>query len=190
MDDRPPSVVVIGASAGGVEALKTIAAGLPVGLPAAVAVVLHVSPRAESRLPSILAHAGPLPASHATGGEPLRCGHIYVAPPDRHLLLRGGRCVVARGPQENNARPAIDPLFRSAAAEFGRRVVAAVLSGALSDGVAGAAAVSKVGGTVLVQDPNEAAFGDLPWNTIAHDHPDRVLTIEQMAGEICKRVGK
>jgi two-component system chemotaxis response regulator CheB len=183
-----PSAVVVGASAGGIEALKTLAAGLPPELPAAVAVVLHVSPHADSRLPEILARAGLLPVSHASDGEPLRTGHIYVAPPDRHLLLRDGRCVVTLGPRENYARPAIDPLFRSAAAEFGHRVVAVVLSGTLSDGVAGAKAVSQAGGSVIVQDPSRAVFPDLPWNAITRDHPDRVLPPEQIAAEISAQV--
>jgi two-component system chemotaxis response regulator CheB len=149
-----------------------------------VGVVLHVSRNAKSRLPAILTRAGLLQASHAEDGEVLDPGHIYVAPPDRHLLIRDGRCAVVHGPRENNARPAIDPLFRSAAASYGPRVVAVVLSGSLGDGSAGAAAVSRVGGTVIVQEPSEAIFPDMPANAIARDHPDYVLPLVDIAPAI------
>jgi two-component system chemotaxis response regulator CheB len=180
----PRSLLVIGASAGGVEPLRTIVAGLPRDLPAAVGVVLHVSPNVKSRLPAILTRAGLLQASRAEDGEPLQPGHIYVAPPDRHLLIRDGRCAVVRGPRENNARPAIDPLFRSAASSYGSRAVAVVLSGSLGDGSAGADAVSRVGGTVIVQEPSEAIFPDMPSNAIARDHPDYVLPLADIAPTI------
>jgi two-component system chemotaxis response regulator CheB len=187
-DGAPNAVVVVGASAGGVDALKGIAARLPRDLPAPVGVVLHVSPRAESRLPQILARAGPMPALHPRDGEPLYPGRIYVAPPDRHLLVRDGRWGVVRGPREHHVRPAIDPLFRSAAARFGDHVVGVILSGTRADGVAGAVAVSRVGGAVLVQDPEEAEFPDMPSNAIAHDHPDRVLPIKAIPDEIVNLV--
>lgn len=181
MDERPSRLVVVGASAGGVEALKELVAGLPAGLEAGVGVVLHVSPHATSHLPTILGRAGPLEAVHPVDGEPIRGGVIAVAPPDRHLLVRDGRWAVVRGPHENSARPAIDPLFRSAAAAFRRSVVAVVLSGTLSDGAAGAAAVSRVGGCVIVQDPAEALFPEMPSAAIARDHPDRVLPVGEIA---------
>ncbi len=127
VSEEASRLVVVGASAGGVEALKEVVAGLPSDLAAAVGIVLHVSPNAESRLPGILARAGSLPAEQASDGEPILAGHVYVAPPDRHLLVRDGRWAVVRGPRENGFRPAIDPLFRSAAARFGRTVVAVVL---------------------------------------------------------------
>ena len=188
MSARPSSLVVIGASAGGIEPLKVIVAGLPLDLAAAVAIVLHVSPTGESRLPSILSRAGRLPVVHARDGEPLGEGRIYVAPPDRHLLVVDGTCAVVRGPRENNARPAVDPLFRSAAAAYGSRVVAVVLSGSLADGVAGAALVSSVGGTVIVQDPEEADFPGMPANAIARDHPDRVLELAAIPDAIVRAV--
>jgi two-component system chemotaxis response regulator CheB len=186
--ERAPSLVVLGASAGGIEALKQIAGGLPPDLPAAVAVVVHISPHAESRLPQILARAGPLQATHAANGEQFHAGHIYVAPPDRHLLVADGRWTVARGPREHHARPAIDPLFRSAAEGFGARAVGVVLSGARADGVAGAHAISKAGGVVIVQDPAEAPFPDMPSKTIAFDDPHRVLPLRQIAGAIAEEV--
>src|SRR5581483_3127062 len=178
----------IGASAGGLEPLKLIAAGLPADLRAAVTVVLHVSPEAESRLPQILARAGPLPATHAVDGEPVLAGRIYVAPPDHHLVLRGGRCAVVRGPRENGSRPAIDPLFRSAAGAYGRRAVAVLLSGTGADGVAGAQAVAALGGTVLVQDPAEAVFPSIPANVVEHDSPSRVLPAAEIAAAVAEVV--
>jgi hypothetical protein len=137
MDKRPPSLVVMGGSAGGVEALTTVAAGLPADLGAAVGVVLHLRAGAESRLAEILSRAGPLPATQAVDGERLERGCVYVAPPDRHLLVQDSHCVVARGPQENGLRPSVDVLFRRAALAFGLRTVAVVLSGARDDGAAG-----------------------------------------------------
>src|SRR5262249_19700770 len=143
VDDEPlvglrGRVVVIGASAGGVEALREVVAGLPADLPAPVLVVLHVRPEA-SHLPAILERGGTLPASHATDGQTLEPGRIFIAPPDNHLLVDDGRVRVVRGPKENLHRPAIDPLFRSAAVSYGPGTVAVVLSGSLSDGAAGAA---------------------------------------------------
>src|SRR5438105_2867674 len=134
-------VIVIGASAGGVEVLREVVRGLPAGLPATVFVVVHLPSGATSVLPELLSRAGPLLAAHARDGEPSHPGHIYVAPPDHHLTLEDGVMRVARGPRENRMRPAIDPLFRSAARVYGRRVVGVILSGALHDGVAGLMAV-------------------------------------------------
>jgi two-component system chemotaxis response regulator CheB len=181
---KAPSLVAIGASAGGVEPLRMIAASLPADLPAAVTVVLHIPAESASQLPQILERAGTLPTSHAVDGEGLTGGHIYVAPPDRHLLVRNSRCVVVRGPRENGVRPAIDPLFRSAATTYGKRLVAVLLSGARSDGVAGALAVDARGGVVVVQDPEEAQFPSMPELTIAHDHPRRIVPVAQIGAVI------
>jgi two-component system, chemotaxis family, protein-glutamate methylesterase/glutaminase len=182
--DHPQSVVVMGASAGGVEALTRVAADLPTDLAAPVLVVLHLPPSGRSRLPQILSRAGPLPATTAAQGERLEAGRIYVAPPDRHLLLEDGAISLVRGPRENLARPAIDPLFRSAAVAYGPRVVAVVLSGSRADGVAGARAVSRRGGAVIVQDPDEAIFAEMPMNAIARDHPDLVLPLGRIGAAI------
>ncbi|MBV8479089.1 MAG: chemotaxis protein CheB [Actinobacteria bacterium] len=187
MDDRPSSVVVVGASAGGVAPLKEVLGALPADLQAAVLVVLHVSPTG-SRLPEILNRSGRLHASHATSGEPLVAGRIYVAPPDHHLLVEDSHCVVARGPRENNMRPAIDPLFRSAARAYGPRVVGVVLSGSRDDGAVGAAAIARRGGCVIVQDPDEADFPGMPASAIARDHPDRVEPTASVAGAIVAAV--
>jgi two-component system, chemotaxis family, protein-glutamate methylesterase/glutaminase len=184
MDEPAPTVIVVGASAGGVEALTTLAEGLPEDLDAAVCVVLHLHAGAKSRLAEIVSRAGPLPAVQARGGERLVGGRIYVAPPDRHLIVRGSHAVVVRGPHENGLRPSIDVLFRSAALAYGRRVVAAVLSGTRDDGVAGASAIGACGGCVFVQDPDDALFGTLPAQTVGHDHPDRVLPLVELAPAI------
>jgi two-component system chemotaxis response regulator CheB len=156
-------IIVVGASAGGVNALKRLVGELPADLPATLFVVLHVSPEPHSQLAEILEAAGPLPASAAIDGTRFRRGHIYVAPADRHLLIEDdGRLRVIRGPKENLHRPAVDPLFRSAAWACGPRVVGVVLSGTLDDGAAGLWAIKSCGGVTIVQDPEEAEFDGMP----------------------------
>jgi two-component system chemotaxis response regulator CheB len=181
-------IVVVGGSAGGVEALRRIVAALPGALPAAVFVVVHVSPHGESHLPEILARAGPLPASHPVDGEPVEPGRIYVAPPDMHLILREGRMRLRRGPRENRHRPAIDPLFRSAAEAFGPRVVGVVLSGALDDGTAGLIAVKIAGGVTVVQDPAEAFAADMPRNAMKYLAVDHVLPAREIGALVTRLV--
>ena len=190
MDERATTVVVVGASAGGVEALTTLASGLPADLEAAVCIVLHLPALAESRLARILSRAGPLPASQAQGGEPLAPGRIYVAPPDRHLTVRDEHVLVTRGPHENGVRPSIDVLFRSAALAYGPRSLAVVLSGTRDDGVAGATAIGARGGCVYVQDPDDSLFGALPMHTVVRDHPDRVLPLAELPGAITSAVAR
>lgn len=188
MDETAPALIVVGASAGGVEALTTLAAGLPADLDAAICVVLHLPAGSESRLAEILARVGPLPAIQARGGERLTGGRIYVAPPDRHLVVRGRHVLVVRGPHENGLRPSIDVLFRSAAVAYGRQTVAVVLSGTRNDGVAGASAVGARGGCVFVQSPEDASFPTLPAETVSRDHPDRVLPLAELATAITAAV--
>jgi two-component system, chemotaxis family, protein-glutamate methylesterase/glutaminase len=183
-------VVVVGGSAGSIQALQALAAGLPPDLPAAVFVVVHVPPYAVSRLPEILARTGPLPAAHAIDGEPIAAGRIYVAPPDRHLLVRGGAVAVSRGPRENHARPAIDPLFRSAARAFGPRVVGVVLSGALYDGSMGLLAIKTRGGLAVVQDPDEAMVDSMPRNAMRRVAPDFVLPAAEIPALLATVVGE
>jgi len=168
-------VIVIGASAGGVEALRNIASGLPEDLGSAVFVVLHLPPGGTSVLPAILARAGDLSASHPVDGEEIEPGHIYVAPPDNHMLIEDGVVRLARGPRENGHRPAIDPLFRSAARSHGAGVIGVILSGVLDDGTAGLAAVKAAGGRTVVQDPADALYPAMPESAITYVDPQHVV---------------
>jgi two-component system chemotaxis response regulator CheB len=163
---QPRVLVVVAASAGGVEALQLMVAGLPPDMPAAVLVVLHLPRQGPSALPRILDRAGPLPAAHAVDGQRLRSGRIYVAPPGRHMLVVDGRIRLSHGPAENGHRPAADPLFRSAVRANDGRTVAVVVSGSRDDGTAGAAMIAANGGSVLVQDPDEALHGSMPRNVL------------------------
>jgi two-component system, chemotaxis family, protein-glutamate methylesterase/glutaminase len=173
-------IIVVGASAGGVEALSALVQGLPADLPAALFVVLHIPSYSESHLPAILAHRGPLPAAHATHGEAIAPGCIYVAPPDHHLLVRHGHVELTRGPHENGSRPAVDPLFRSAARAYGPRVVGVVLSGALGDGSVGLMGIAARGGVTVVQDPEEALFESMPRTALTYVRVNHVLPVRQI----------
>jgi two-component system chemotaxis response regulator CheB len=188
MDETPSTLVVVGASAGGIEALTTLAAGLPADLDASVCIVLHLPAGSNSRLADILSRAGPLRAVRAQGGERLTRGCAYVAPPDNHLMVRDGHVLVVPGPHENGLRPSIDVLFRSAALSYGRRAVAVVLSGARDDGVAGASAIGARGGCVFVQSPEDALFPSMPSETVSRDHPDRVLPLAELAEAVTNAV--
>ena len=171
--------VVIGASSGGLQVLQTIVGGLPQNLPASIFIVVHIAPEAKSRLPAILMRSGALPAKHAQDNETIQLGHIYVAPPDFHLLLRKGKMGVLRGPKENFHRPAVDPLFRSAARFFGPRTIGIVLSGGQDDGAAGLFSIKSHGGLAIVQDPNDAPFPEMPTNALLAATVDfRVPAIE------------
>src|SRR5262249_3161219 len=147
-------IIVVGASAGGVEALMQLVSCLPPDLPATLFVVLHLPSHSSSALPQILRRHGQLSAVHPEDDEAFVPGTIYIAPPDHHLMLNGGhRISLTRGPRENSHRPAIDPLFRSAARAYGSRVVGIVLSGTQGDGTAGLQAIKMRGGVAIVQDP-------------------------------------
>ncbi|HEX5585287.1 chemotaxis protein CheB [Gaiella sp.] len=166
-------IVVVGGSAGGIEALTALVAELPRGLEAAVLVALHVPADATSRLPEILSRAGSMRAEHVEDVQELASGRIFVAPPDRHLVVEEGRVKATRGPRENRHRPAVDPLFRSAARWYGQAVVAVLLSGGLGDGIAGTQAVKERGGVPMIQDPDEALFPGMPASVrdlVQHDH--------------------
>ncbi len=173
-------IIVIGASAGGVEAISALVTKLPRDLHAAIFVVLHVS-RGRSVFPDILSRAGCLPAHHPNDGESIAYGRIYVAPPNHHMVVEDGRVRIHHGPTENGVRPAIDPLFRSAAREYGPRVAGVVLTGSLDDGTAGLAAIKEAGGVTIVQDPAEAFAPSMPRNAIDLVRVDHVLPVREIA---------
>jgi two-component system chemotaxis response regulator CheB len=182
-------IIVIGTSAGGVEVLTRVVRGLPPGLPASLFVVCHFPPAGRSVLPEILSRAGPLLATHPADGDSFYPGQIYIAPPDHHLLLEaGGRMRVTHGPRENNHRPAVDPLFRSAARAYGSRVIGVVLTGGLYDGVAGLMAVRSSGGVGVVQDPYDAAVAAMPLNAAQLAGADHVVTAAEMSGLLTELV--
>jgi two-component system, chemotaxis family, protein-glutamate methylesterase/glutaminase len=174
-------IIVIGASAGGVEALRQIVRELPADLAAAVFAVLHVPAQSPSILPQILDRVGPLRATHAIDGEPIRYGRIYVAPPDNHLLVERDRVRVVHGPKENRYRPAVDPLFRSAAVAYGPRVVGVVLTGALDDGTVGMIAVKRRGGICVVQDPHDAIYPSMPSSVMRNVKVDFSVPLSDVA---------
>jgi two-component system chemotaxis response regulator CheB len=173
-------IVVVGTSAGGVEALRALVAGLPKDFPGSVFVVMHTAPDSPGVLASILDRSGPLPASHAVNRERIKPGHVYVAPPDTHLLLEPGHTRLTHGPKENRFRPAIDPLFRSAAQTYGPRVVGVVLTGGLDDGTSGLWAVKRLGGVAVVQDPDEAFMPSMPLSALSQVEVDYTLPLAEI----------
>jgi two-component system, chemotaxis family, protein-glutamate methylesterase/glutaminase len=168
-------IIVIGASAGGLQALLEIVGALPQGFSASIFVVMHLSPYAPSSLPEILSSAGHIKAFHARDGEKIQSGRIYVASPDRHLILEKNAVFVKNGPKENRFRPSVDALFRSAAYTYGPRVIGVVLSGALDDGTSGLWTIKRLGGVTIIQDPAEATFPQMPENALQHVEVDHTV---------------
>jgi two-component system chemotaxis response regulator CheB len=164
-----------------VEALKRVVAGLPGDLPATVCVVLHLAADSPSVLPRILERAGTMSCRAAADGDPLEPGQILVAPPDRHLIIEDSRVRLTVGPRENGHRPAVDTLFRSAAAARDGKVVGVVLSGTLDDGAAGLAVIKARGGAAIVQDPQEAMYAGMPRSALASVRADAVVPSERVA---------
>lgn len=174
-------IIVVGTSAGGVEVLSRLFQELSPSIPASISVVMHRSPHGNVRLMDVIARRSALPVREAKQGMLLKAGHIYLAPSDQHMTLEDGHLALTRGPKEHNCRPSIDPLFRSAAAEFGPRVAALLLSGGGDDGVNGMIAVKGARGLSLVQDPNDSFMPYMPMNAIRFDDVDGVLPIASIA---------
>lgn len=174
-------IIVLGASAGGVQALSQVIGELPRDLPSAVFVVLHVARYGASAMPAILSRAGALPARHPSEGEAIEAGKVYVAPPDHHIVLEDGHVRLSRAPSENGHRPAVDVLFRTAAYSYGNRVVGVVLTGNLDDGTAGLAEIKTSGGVAVVQDPAEADHPGMPTSAVQNVQVDHVLPLAEIA---------
>jgi two-component system chemotaxis response regulator CheB len=180
--NHPSRIIVIGASAGGIEALKDLVRQLPGDLPAAVFVVVHSPAQGPNLLASILDRCGPITALDAADGRPIRAGHIYVGLPDRHLLIEDDIMRLTRGPRENRFRPAIDTLFRSAAYSHGPRVVGVVLTGQLDDGTSGLWAIKDRGGVAVVQAPHDAQYPSMPLSALRNVEVDHVVELMALPG--------
>ncbi len=182
------NIVVIGASAGGIEALETLLSGLPSTLQAAIFIVLHIPAESPSMLDHVLNRSSSLKVKSAENGEPIRLGQVYVAPPGVHMLVEPGYVRLHKGPTENRHRPAIDPLFRSAAVAYRSRVTGVVLTGFLDDGASGLSAVKRCGGCAIVQDPADAKYPDMPRAALSAVDVDYQLSICKIALEIARLV--
>jgi two-component system, chemotaxis family, protein-glutamate methylesterase/glutaminase len=174
-------IIVVGASAGGLEALRTVLRALPATFSGAIFVVLHTTPASPGLVPEILRRDCALPIAHASDGDPIEHGRVYIAQPDHHLIVERGMVRATRGPRENHCRPALDPLFRSAAYAYGSRVVGVVLTGRLDDGTAGLWAIKDRGGVTVVQDPDEAASSSMPQNALRYVQIDHVVRLCELA---------
>ncbi len=183
-------IVVIGASAGGAEALRDLCQGLPAEFPAAVFVVWHIPASSLGLLPRILEPSCKLPTGNAEHGNAIYPGHIVVAPPDHHMLLEDHHVRLTQGPKENRFRPAIDPLFRSAADTYGPRVIGVILAGSLDDGTSGLWAIKDRGGVAVVQDPTDTLFPGMPLSAISNIAVDHIVPVSQMADLLVKLVNE
>lgn len=178
-------IIVIGASAGGVEALQELVRQFPRDLPAALFVVIHVYPRSTSYLPQILSRAGELPAVHAADGMPIEQGRICIAPPDHHLILEHDHIHLGLGPKEQHQRPCINVTFRSAALAFGERVVGVILTGQMDDGIAGLWEIKRRGGVAVIQNPEEALFPSMPLSALREIEADYTVNLAEMGALLC-----
>ncbi|HUQ65534.1 MAG TPA: chemotaxis protein CheB [Flavitalea sp.] len=190
LNDRSYPLIVIGASAGGFEVIKEIVANLPKDFHAAIFIVWHISPSTSGILPQVLNRYNTVVAGHGYDGEAIKPQRIYVAPPDRHMLLDDGIIKITRGPKENRFRPAIDPLFRSAAFHYRTKVTGIILSGALDDGTAGLWTIKHFGGTAIVQDPAEAEVKGMPQSAIRQVKVDYCLTVKGIIDYMTNMVEK
>jgi two-component system chemotaxis response regulator CheB len=189
-DSDRRDIVVIGASAGGVEALRTLIYGLDTAPPAAYFVVLHLPADSKSQLPHVLSGLSGLKAVHAADGQEIEYGTIYVAPPDYHLFVSRGHVVLTRGPRENRSRPAIDPLFRSAAEVYGPRVIGVLLTGMLDDGTLGLLEIHRRGGVTIVENPETALYSDMPQNAVSRVPVNHIADLHDIAATVRAEIGK
>ncbi len=173
-------IIVVGASAGGITALKSFISSLPEDFTGSVFIVLHIPPYSETRLAWILNKVTKLKVTQPRDGEPISAGRIYVAANDHHLILEEGKVIVKKGPKENRFRPSIDALFRSAAYVYGPRVIGIVLSGLLNDGTSGLWSVKRLGGVTIIQDPEEAEYPQMPNNVLEYVEVDHTLPVGEM----------
>jgi two-component system chemotaxis response regulator CheB len=178
------NIIVIGASAGGLEAVRTFVYGLPKVIPASIFVVIHTSPDSPGLLASILDRASPVPVFVPRDGATIRDGCVYVAPPDEHLIIEGTQVRLTHGPREHRFRPAVDPLFRSAAEYHGPLVIGIVLSGHMADGAHGLMVIKQRGGVAIVQDPQQAQVPSMPLSALSLVKVDHVLRVEEMASVV------
>jgi two-component system, chemotaxis family, protein-glutamate methylesterase/glutaminase len=178
------NIVVIGASAGGLEAVRTFVHSLPKEIPASIFVVIHTSPDSPGLLASILDRVSPVPVFVPRDGATIREGCVYVAPPDEHLIIEANRVRLTHGPREHRFRPAVDPLFRSAAEYHGPRVIGIVLSGHMADGAHGLMVIKQRGGVAIVQDPEQAQVPSMPLSALSLVKVDHVLRVEEMASVV------
>jgi two-component system chemotaxis response regulator CheB len=179
-------IIVIGASAGGVETLRELMNQLPANLPAAVFVIMHVYPRTQSLLPEIFSRSGPLPAEPAENGSPIDPGRIYVAPPDKHLVIERDHIHLSSGPKEHHQRPCINVTFRSAALAYDGRVTGVILTGQMDDGTAGMWEIKRRGGVTVVQNPEEAIFPSMPLSVLREVAVDYTVRVAEMGPLLCR----
>ncbi len=184
------NIIVIGSSAGGVIALQELVALLPANFQASIFVVQHISAHSPSMLAKILTSKGNLPAEHPEDGEVFETGRIYIAPPNRHMLIEGDHILVKKGPKENRFRPSIDALFRSAAYSHGSRVIGVILTGMLDDGTSGLWSVKRLGGISIIQKPDEAKYPTMPLSALEYVDIDHIESITGIANLLVDLVHK
>ena len=175
-------VVVIGTSAGGIAALRELARDLPPDFPAPICIVLHIAPQSPELVPDILSRVARMPVIHPRDRQRLEAGTIFVAPPDRHLIVEPGCLRLTTGPRENCFRPAIDPLFRTAAQVYGPAAIGVILTGNLGDGTEGLRALKQLGGVAIVQDEKDARFPAMPADAARHVPIDYCVPLNELAG--------
>lgn len=191
METNAATIIVIGTSAGGMDAMGRLVAQLPSDFPSATFIVQHMSADSTGEmLVKALAEKGKLPCSHPQDGEKILAGHIYVAPSDHHMLVEKDVILITKGARENRSRPSIDPLFRSAAVAYGSGVIGVLLTGYLDDGTSGMIAISRCGGTCIVQDPVDAAYPDMPQNALNNLKIDHCVPLARMGALLVELAGK